>query len=61
MSIFRAKKNLKKFKNYTKILIKLILKNPLTFYLQIIQFIKDYKNLKKNLINGDFKIYPTQQ
>ena len=59
MSIFRAKKNLKKFKNYTKILIKLILKNPLTFYLQIIQFIKDYKNLKKNLINSDFKIYPT--
>ena len=59
MSIFRAKRNLKKFKNYTKILIKLILKNPLTFYLQIIQFIKDYKNLKKNLINSDFKIYPT--
>ena len=59
MSIFRAKKNLKKFKNYTKILIKLILKNPFTFYLQIIQFIKDYKNLKKEIINSEFEIYPT--
>lgn len=59
MSIFRAKKNLKKFKNYAKILTKLILKNPLTFYLEIINYIKDYKNLKKDLTNTEFKIYPT--
>ena len=59
MSIFRTKKNLKKFKNYTKILIKLILKNPLTFYLEIAQYIKEYKNLKKNLNNTEFEIYPS--
>ena len=42
MSIFRKKKNLKKFKNYIKILIKLILRKPFTFYLEILNFLKDY-------------------
>tara|TARA_Y100000816_G_scaffold100959_1_gene70417 strand:+ start:6142 stop:6915 length:774 start_codon:yes stop_codon:yes gene_type:complete len=59
MSIFRKKKNLNKFKNYFKILIKLILKNPLTFYLHIFNFFRDYKNIKKDIINTNFDIYPT--
>ena len=59
MSIFRKKKNLKKFKNYFKILIKLILKNPLTFYLDIFNFFRDYKNIKKDINNTNFDIYPT--
>lgn len=59
MSIFRAKKNLKKFKNFTKILLKLILKNPLSFYVEIYDYIKNYKKLKRNIINTEFKIYPS--
>tara|TARA_B100000242_G_C43019606_1_gene474414 strand:+ start:88 stop:861 length:774 start_codon:yes stop_codon:yes gene_type:complete len=59
MSIFRKKKNLNKFKNYFKILIKLILKNPLTFYLDIFNFFRDYKNIKKDINNTNFDIYPT--
>ena len=59
MSIFRKKKNLSKFKNYFKILIKLILKNPLTFYLDIFNFFRDYKNIKKDINNTNFDIYPT--
>ncbi len=59
MSIFRKKKSLKEFKNYTKILIKLILKNPLTFYFDIFNFFRDYKNIKKDIIKSDFEIYPT--
>ncbi len=59
MSIFRAKKNLNKYRNYLKILLKLILKKPLTFYKEIFNFFKDYKNLKKNLDTKNFKIYPS--
>ena len=59
MSIFRKKKNLKKFKNYIKILIKLILRNPFTFYLEILNFIKDYKNIKKDISKSNFEIYPS--
>ena len=59
MSIFRKRKSLKEFKNYTKILIKLILKNPLTFYFDIFNFFRDYKNIKKDIIKSDFEIYPT--
>lgn len=59
MSIFRTKKNLKKFKNYTKILIKLILRKPFTFYLEILNFLKDYKNIKKDISKSNFEIYPT--
>ena len=59
MSIFRKKKNLSKFKNYLKILIKLILKNPLTFYFEIFNFFRDYKNIKKDILKSNFDIYPT--
>ena len=59
MSIFRQKKSLKKFKNYLIILIKLILRKPLTFYLEILSFIRDYKNIKQKLIGSNFEIYPT--
>ena len=59
MSIFRKKKNLKKFKNYFKNLIKLILRNPFTFYLEILNFIKDYKNIKKDISKSNFEIYPS--
>ena len=44
MSIFRQQKSLKKFKSLLKILIKLIINKPLTFYLEIISFYKDYSN-----------------
>lgn len=59
MSIFRKKENLQKFKNYTKILIKLILRKPFTFYLEILNFLKDYKNIKKDISKSNFEIYPT--
>ncbi len=59
MSIFRKKKKLKQFKNYIKILIKLIVDNPFTFYLRIISFYKEYLILKKNVKNTDFKIFPS--
>jgi len=59
MSIFRKKKNFQKFKNYFKILIKLILRKPLTFYKEIFNFINDYLKIKKNLKDTDFQIYPT--
>ena len=59
MSIFRKKKNLKKFKNYIKILIKLILRNPFTFYLEILNFLKNFKNIKKDISKSNFEIYPS--
>lgn len=59
MSIFRKKKNLKQFKSYIKILVKLIISNPLTFYLEIFSFYKEYLILKKNIKNTGFRIFPS--
>ena len=59
MSIFRQQKSLKKFKSLLKILIRLIINKPFTFYIEIISFYKDYSNLKKINSNSEFQIYPS--
>ena len=59
MSIFSQKKNLKKFKNLFKILLRLIINKPFTFYLEITNFLREYRSLKKETLNSEFKIYPS--